>query len=100
MQKEIYPIAKLADLVLVISKKDAETIKETKKLENIQSVKVDPTNKEVYDPIPLENHLKFNPWEEIVDDQERTQYLIALSNTFPERVLDSIVDSLQKAKNI
>jgi len=80
---EIYPIAKLGNAILVVNKADISYIGKEQALA-VQCVLVDLKKREIEPPIALEKHLKFNPWEEITNEEERTMVLRVLNNKFSD----------------
>ena len=51
--------------------------------------------KMIYPIAGLEKHLKFNPWEEIIDDEKRITVLQAVESMFPgEDVSEKITEPL------
>lgn len=90
---EIYPVAKLGDQILIINKDDLPYIGKERALE-VECVKVD-LKRGVIDPIiELEKHLKFNPWEEI-NDEERNIILQILNTKFSDKdILEKIIEPL------
>ena len=90
---EIYPVAKLGRQVLIVNKDDLPFIGKEKALE-VQCIKVDLEHKVVDSIIELEKHLKFNPWEEILD-RERETILQELGSKFSdEEILEKIMEPL------
>ncbi|MCA9369474.1 hypothetical protein KC721_04190 [Candidatus Woesebacteria bacterium] len=86
---EIYPIAKLADLLLVINKSDVTKLGNPRKQATVKAIKIDTTKRVINEPHPLELHLKFNPWEEILDLKERNSYISMLLSLFSKNeILD------------
>ena len=65
---EIYPVAKLGDQVLIINKDDLPHIGKERAIE-VWCIKIDFRHKTIDSIIELEKHLKFNPWEEVDEDE-------------------------------
>lgn len=80
---DIYPIAKLGGEFLVISRGDLKYIGTEKSME-VKCVKVDLKNGHIDEPIEIEVHLKFNPWEEIINEDERNIIISKIANKFTE----------------
>ncbi|MCB9800777.1 MAG: hypothetical protein H6773_01225 [Pseudomonadales bacterium] len=93
---EIYPIAKLADLLLVINKSDVTKLGNPRKQATVKAIKIDTTKRVINEPHPLELHLKFNPWEEIVDQNERNAYMSMLLRLFSKETMSNIESQLKK----
>ncbi|MEK7542967.1 MAG: hypothetical protein AAB503_01515 [Patescibacteria group bacterium] len=96
---EIYPVAKLGYLVLVINKDDLPFIGKERALE-VKCIKVDLKHKIIDPIIELEKHLKFNPWEEIADE-ERDIILQELGSKFSDeeifgKIMEPLAESLIK----
>ena len=90
---EIYPVAKLGYQVLIINKDDLPFIGKERAIE-VKCIKVDLRHKAVDPIIELEKHLKFNPWEEITDE-ERSRILQELGSKFSdEEILEKIMEPL------
>ena len=86
---EIYPIATLPDLVLVINARDLSKLDGGVDQATVKAIKVDIRNKRFNEPILLDQHLKFNPWEEITDPDQRDVYQARLRTLFSEaQILD------------
>ena len=77
---EIYPIAKLGDLILIINKDDLPYVGKDNALE-IKCVKVDLKHGLIDSVMELEKHLKFNPWEEL-SETERDHAICVASFCF------------------
>ena len=93
---EIYPIAKLGNQILIVNKDDLPFIGKERALE-VKCIKVDLKHKAIDPLIELEKHLKFNPWEEITD-QERDIILQELSSKFSdEEILEKIMEPLTES---
>jgi len=94
MNNEIYPIAKLGDSILIINKTDLPYIGEERALE-VKCVKADLHDRKIDAPIELEKHLKFNPWEEITEEDERNVFLQILNTKFSDDdILNKIMEPL------
>jgi len=90
---EIYPVAKLGYQVLIINKDDLAFIGKERALE-VKCIKVDIKHKVIDPIIELEKHLKFNPWEEL-NDEERNAILQELGSKFSdEEILEKIMEPL------
>mgnify|MGYP001568708337 CR=1 FL=1 len=90
---EIYPVAKLGYQVLIINKDDLPFIGKERALE-VKCIKVDLRHKVIDPIIELEKHLKFNPWEEITNE-ERNTILQELGSKFSdEEILEKIMEPL------
>jgi len=92
---EIYPIAKLGDQILIVNNDDLSYIGKERAME-VKCIKLD-LKKGVIDPIiELEKHLKFNPWEEVGED-ERDAILQNISVKFSDQdILEKIIEPLAK----
>ncbi len=98
---ELYPVAKLGDEVLVINKDDIPLIGK-ENAEDVKCVSVDLKHKRIDPLAALENHLKFNPWEE-TSEEERSAILQSLATIFPnqdilEKIIKPLVGSLVDSK--
>ncbi len=90
---EIYPIAKLGDLILIINKDDLPYVGKDNALE-IKCVKVDLKHGLIDSVMELEKHLKFNPWEEL-SETERDHALHELGDKFSDKdILEKIIEPL------
>lgn len=96
---EIYPIAKLGDQILIVNKDDLPYIGKERALE-VKCVKVDLRHKTIDPIIELEKHLKFNPWEEVGEDERDTilQNLSAkfLDQDILEKIMEPLAENLVK----
>lgn len=91
---EIYIIAKLGDEILIINKNDMPYIGKERALE-VMSINIDLRNKKIEQVLELEKHLKFNPWEETVDENERNMFLQILNTKFSDNdILTKIITPL------
>ena len=92
---EIYIIAKLGDLILIINNGDLKRIgKETKP--EVKCIKVDLRNKTINPAVELEKHLKFNPWEETTENKQHI-FLQNLYLSFPKQdILKKLIEPLSK----
>jgi hypothetical protein len=100
---EIYPIAKLGDNVLIINKDDLLYIGKERAFE-VKCIKVDLNHKTIDSIIELEKHLKFNPWEEIVTEEERIVILQNLNTKFSDndilaKIIEPLAENLVKTVN-
>jgi agmatine deiminase len=94
--KDIYPIAKLGNSYLLINKYELHKVG---KGLGVLSIKIDISNLEINKAIDLERHLKFNPWEEIVDAKERERILSQIQQQFEnETIIDKIISPLNGIK--
>lgn len=98
---EIYITAKLGEQILIINKDDIPCIGKERALE-VMSVSVDLRNKRIGEILELEKHLKFNPWEEILDNNERDILLQLLhaqfsDNEITEKIMKPLTKKLIKA---
>jgi len=94
----LYPLAKLGSLILMINKSDKDFIGGERALE-VMSVQIDLDKKTIFEIMPLEKHLKFNPWEEIVEEAERELVFKVINNKFSDNdIKEKIVDILEKTK--
>lgn len=90
---EIYPVAKLGYQILIINKDDLPFVGKEKALE-VKCIKVDLKHGVIEPIIELEKHLKFNPWEEVSED-ERDTILQNLSVKFSDQeILEKIMEPL------
>lgn len=90
---EIYPIAKLGNQVLIINKEDLPYIGKERAME-VKCVLVDLEKGEANKVLELEKHLKFNPWEEMSED-ERSEIFQALNARFSDMdILKKIIEPL------
>ncbi len=99
---EIIIIAKLGDKVLIINKNDIPYIGKERALE-VMSINVDLKNNEIGQILELEKHLKFNPWEEILDNNKRNLYLQILNTNFSdneiiEKIIKPLAEKMIKSK--
>ena len=92
---EIYPIAKLGNRVLIINKDDLSFVGKERALE-VKCITVDLKHGVVDPIIELEKHLKFNPWEEI-SENEREEVLKELGTKFSDQeILEKVIEPLVK----
>ncbi len=90
---DVYPVAKLGKEVLLVNKGDVSLIG-TEDALNVLSVDVDLQFKRIEEPIELEKHLKFNPWEDVTDE-ERDSIIEAIRVTFTsEEINEKIIEPL------
>ena len=94
---ELYPIATLGDEVLMTNKDDIPFVGK-EKANIVKCVSVDLKHKKI-DPITeLEKHLKFNPWEETSDEDQRNNILQSLASTFSDQeILEKIIEPLAES---
>lgn len=93
---EIYPIAKLGDRILIVNKDDVPYIGKERAFE-VKCVQIDLRHKTIDPIIELEKHLKFNPWEEI-SEEERGIILQNLNTKFSDRdILEKIMEPLAES---
>jgi|SRR3989339_546401 len=93
---EIYPIAKLGDQVLIVNKEDLPYIGKERALE-VKCMRVDFRHKSIDAAIELEKHLKFNPWEEL-SEEERKIVLQNLNTKFSDKdILEKIMKPLAES---
>ena len=97
---EIYPIAKLGDQILIVNRDDLVYIGKKRAFE-VKCIKVDLKHGAIDPIIELEKHLKFNPWEE-VSENERDAILQNLSAKFSdqeilEKIMEPLVENLVKS---
>jgi len=83
-KQAIYPIAKLGDNYLLILK--SELSKVGKGL-GVLAIKIEMMGLEIFKPEDLERHLKFNPWEEILSENEREIILNRIENILSEDLI-------------
>ncbi|HLD17456.1 MAG TPA: hypothetical protein VJB99_00065 [Patescibacteria group bacterium] len=81
---EMYPIAKLGGQVLVIDKSDLPHVGKGEEAKEVKCVRVDFDKRTVDSPWDLEKHLRFNPWEEIRDEEERRVVMQRIETLFSE----------------
>ncbi len=90
---EIYPVARLGSQILIINSDDLPYIGKERSLE-VKCVEVDMRRMAIDEVIELERLLKFNPWEEMGED-ERDVVLRELADRFSdEDILKRIVEPL------
>lgn len=90
---EIYPIAKLGEHVLIVNKDDLLYIGKERALE-VKCVKVDLGYRKIDSILELEKHLKFNPWEEVNED-ERNVILQIINTKFSDaEIIEKIIKPL------
>lgn len=96
--ENILPIAKLGNLIIFVHKNDIPFIGKERAME-VKCIKVDLNKKEIDQPYSLELHLKYNPWEEITDEQERNSIVNILNINFSEQdILGRIIQPLEENK--
>jgi len=94
----IYPIAQMGDEVLLVLKENLPYIGKKNALK-VQCVFIDLMGRRIQDPIGIEYHLKFNPWEEITDDAKRTMIRKLIETRFSDSdILEKIVKPLEANK--
>lgn len=77
---ELYPVAKLGHSVLFVNKGDFQRFQAESEIPP-GAVKVNFKEKTIEPVVPLEEHLKFNPWEEL-GTEERMEALRSISRDF------------------
>lgn len=93
---EIYPIAKLGSQILIVNKDDLPFIGKERALE-VKCIKVNLKHRVVDPIIELEKHLKFNPWEEI-SENEKEVVLKELGAKFSDQeILEKIMEPLTES---
>ena len=91
---EIYLIAKLGNAILIVNKADLAYIDKERAFE-VKCIVVDLAERTIDPPEGLEKHLKFNPWEEITNPDERMVLLQVLNNKFSDaEILQKILQPL------
>lgn len=91
----LYIAAKLGTEILIVNKSDLPFIGKERALE-VQCIIVDLRRGEIHSIFGLEKHLKFNPWEEIIDEEEREAALREIQSMFSdEDILEKIVRPLE-----
>lgn len=63
-------IAKLYDKIMLIKKADLELLG-TERSVDVECVVVDLKRRSIDPPWPYEQHMKFNPWEDVNEEEER-----------------------------
>jgi hypothetical protein len=92
----IYPVAKLGDAVLIVNQDDLPYIGKQRAYD-VKCVRVDLKRGTIDPVIELEKHLKFNPWEEMSED-ERNTILQNISTKFSDHeILENIIQPLVEA---
>ncbi|MBU1167632.1 hypothetical protein KKC60_04465 [Patescibacteria group bacterium] len=81
--KNITPIKQLGNSVLVVHSKSIPYIGKKHALE-VKCIKIDFDLSSVDSLIELEKHLKFNPWEDVSDD-ESSSILRRMQESFSEK---------------
>jgi len=90
---EIYPIAKLGEQILIVNKDDLPFIGKERALE-VKCIRVDLKHRKIDPIIELEKHLKFNPWEEL-NENERNKASQELGEKFSDQeILEKIIGPL------
>lgn len=81
---------------MFVNKEDIQYIGSERALE-VQCIQVD-LKRRTIDPLwSLEQHLKFNPWQEIVNPEERAKIVVDLRSLFSEsEVREGIEDPLSQ----
>lgn len=94
----IYPVAQMGDEVLFVLKENLQHIGKKNALQ-VQCVLVDLEGRRIQDPIGIEYHLKFNPWEEITDDAKRVMIRKLIETRFSDSdILEKIIKPLEGNK--
>lgn len=89
-----YPIAKLYRAILIVNKEDVPFIGKERAHE-VMRIKVDFRREDIHSIAKLSEYLKFNPWEEIIDDEERSALLQEMQSMFSsEEISEKIVKPL------
>ncbi|MCE2414640.1 hypothetical protein J4G07_11590 [Candidatus Poribacteria bacterium] len=90
----LHPIAKLPNWILIVNKNDVPFIGKERALE-VMCIQVSLRRKMIFPIAKLEKHLKFNPWEEIIDDEEKSVVLQEVESMFSsEDVSEKIIGPL------
>ena len=89
-KNEIVVAAKLGDSILIMNKADIPYIGGPRSLE-VFCVKVDLEKREVYPPVELEKHLKFNPWEETTEQDKVVLSALLYSKISDEDIYEKII---------
>jgi len=96
--ENLYIAARLDDEVLIINKSDLPYIGKERALE-VMSVTVDLGKKKIGQILELEKHLKFNAWEEIMEDEEREILARQMNTKFSDQdIQDKIIAPLEEKK--
>ncbi|MBI3632182.1 MAG: hypothetical protein HY225_01925 [Candidatus Vogelbacteria bacterium] len=92
MNDNIYPIAKIGlfEEILCINKSDLPFIGKERAME-VKTVRLDLSHKTIDEPIELEIHLKFNPWEEITTEEDRTTVSSKIESAFTKDEIENKV---------
>jgi len=77
---ELYPVAKLGHSVLIINKQETQRSLKEPEMQTL-AVKINLKQKTIDPALPLEEHLKFNPWEEL-STEERVAVLRDVTRDF------------------
>ncbi|MEK7629565.1 MAG: hypothetical protein AAB394_03510 [Patescibacteria group bacterium] len=93
-----YPIAELGNEFLLIHNDDRNYLVTDRSLE-IKCVLVNLDRLTIDDPFEIELHLKFNPWEEIMDENKQVYILNFIQSKFSNLMItERIIATLEKTK--
>jgi hypothetical protein len=63
-------VAKLYDKIMLTRREDVELLGTNKSLD-VECVVVDLKRRSIEPPWPYEQHMKFNPWEDVTEEEEK-----------------------------
>lgn len=96
--ENLYVVARIDDELLIINKSDLPYIGKKRALE-VMCIKIDLKTKVIDSLLELEKHLKFSPWEEIMEGEEREILVKQINNKFSDKdIQEKIVKPLEERK--
>lgn len=87
---EICIIAKLGNNILIVNKADIKHIGKEGAME-VMSVSVDLENRRIGPVVELEKHLKFNPWEEMSQEEQEVALKILNAKFSDNEIIEKII---------
>lgn len=94
----VCPIAELGNEFLLIHNDDRNHLATDRSLK-IKCVLINLDRLTIDDPFEIELHFKFNPWEEIIDENRRVYILSLIQSKFSNLMItEKIIATLEKTK--
>ena len=87
---EIFISGKLGSKILIINKADIPYIGSLDKGLEVMTIQVDLKKREIFPPLELEKHLKFNPWEETTEQDRAVLSQLLYSRFSDKDILEKI----------
>jgi len=96
--ENLHIAARLDDEILIVNKGDLPYIGKERALE-VMCITVDLEKKKIGQILELEKHLKFNAWEEVMEDEEREILARQLNTKFADQeIQEKIIAPLEEKK--